>query len=442
MDTPAGEFSWDYYDRGLPRNLHYPNGTLTHMEFDNAGRVETIAHTRGAAPIAAFGYHYDANGNRDTITDTAGPHNYGYDEINQLTDADHPDSQLSFNPDEFYNYDGVGNRETTHLSTTHVVNELNQLLEDDSYKYTWDLDGNLGTKTEKANAANVTIYTFNTENRLVRVDLPDSTTVTFTYDITGRRIARTVNNTRTAYAYIGNDLAVEYDAANNPAILYTYGPGIDNILAATRNVAHYYYHKDALQSVYAISDATGAIAHEYKYDSFGNIVVSNGSCSWNTVTYTGRELDDELSLFFYRFRIYDSQSGVFISEDPILQNNLYSYVTNQPLSFVDPFGLRADDGGGAPIYGPSKAVHDFYTKTIPNTFSVIGVNVRRRRAINYVQSIDYETAQLVVAEYKAMQKNMKFTSNICCTSGKDEIDPCKNTHVKIQGQKIQGQIPY
>jgi hypothetical protein len=59
-----------------------------------------MVHTRGAAAIASFGYEFDENRNRDTITDTFGPHNYGYDEINQLTGADHPDSQLAFNPDE------------------------------------------------------------------------------------------------------------------------------------------------------------------------------------------------------------------------------------------------------------------------------------------------------------------------------------------------------
>jgi RHS repeat-associated protein len=44
---------------------------------------------------------------------------------------------------------------------------------------------------------------------------------------------------------------------------------------------------------------------------------------------------------YYRARYYDSSNGRFISEDPILSGlNFYAYVTNNPVAFVDPFGLR------------------------------------------------------------------------------------------------------
>jgi len=48
-------------------------------------------------------------------------------------------------------------------------------------------------------------------------------------------------------------------------------------------------------------------------------------------------------LDYYRARFYNSQTGRFISEDPIGFGGgdvyLYRYVTNNPLSFADPLGL-------------------------------------------------------------------------------------------------------
>ena len=62
----------------------------------------------------------------------------------------------------------------------------------------------------------------------------------------------------------------------------------------------------------------------------------------NRLLYTGRELDVETELYYYRARYYDPEIGRFISEDPlgfIAGVNFYTYVENNPLGFNDPFGL-------------------------------------------------------------------------------------------------------
>ncbi|MEM7595895.1 MAG: RHS repeat-associated core domain-containing protein, partial [Cyanobacteria bacterium P01_A01_bin.83] len=58
--------------------------------------------------------------------------------------------------------------------------------------------------------------------------------------------------------------------------------------------------------------------------------------------YTGREFDSETGNYYYRARYYDSDTGLFISTDPIGfaagDSNLYRYVGNSPLIYTDPYG--------------------------------------------------------------------------------------------------------
>ena len=64
---------------------------------------------------------------------------------------------------------------------------------------------------------------------------------------------------------------------------------------------------------------------------------------WNTRLFTWREYDSEIGLYYYRARYYSSELGRFISRDPIGQIddiNLYSYVGNNSVMFVDPSGLE------------------------------------------------------------------------------------------------------
>ena len=65
----------------------------------------------------------------------------------------------------------------------------------------------------------------------------------------------------------------------------------------------------------------------------------------NDRLYTARELDEELGLYYYRGRHYDPRIGRFIQRDPIDMVddiNLYRYVGNNPVNYVDPMGLSKE----------------------------------------------------------------------------------------------------
>jgi RHS repeat-associated protein len=69
----------------------------------------------------------------------------------------------------------------------------------------------------------------------------------------------------------------------------------------------------------------------------------SGTAYGNSVTYTGRQLDWETGLYYYRNRYYHAQLGNFVSRDPIgyegSQWNLYQYAESAPVGITDADGL-------------------------------------------------------------------------------------------------------
>jgi RHS repeat-associated protein len=121
---------------------------------------------------------------------------------------------------------------------------------------------------------------------------------------------------------------------------YSQTDDIDEPLAMLRSSATSYYQADGLGSVTSLSNGAGALAQTYTFDSFGKQTASSGSVV-NPFQYTGRELDSETGLYYYRARYYDPSVGRFIGEDPIRFSggiNFYAYAENRPLYFIDPLG--------------------------------------------------------------------------------------------------------
>jgi len=111
-----------------------------------------------------------------------------------------------------------------------------------------------------------------------------------------------------------------------------------------------YYLSDALGSVLGLEAADGSISARYQYDEFG--VAENPEKfdpNWpgpdNLFGYTGLGYDYYSGLSFANARYFDPTKGRFISEDTYegeitnpLSLNLYTYVQNNPLIYVDPTG--------------------------------------------------------------------------------------------------------
>jgi len=240
------------------------------------------------------------------------------------------------------------------------------------------LDYNGNTQT-MVNSAGTTTYAWDFENRLTSVVLPGSGgTVYLKYDPFGRRIYKSSSSGTSVYAYDGDNLVEETNGTGSVVARYSQGLNIDEPLAMLRSGTTSYYQADGLGSLTSLSNASGALASTYTYDSFGNLVASSGSLV-NSFRYTGREFDTETGLYYYRARYYDPALGRFTSEDMERFDagpNFYPYVLNSPTNWVDPMGLDVT----IKLY-PSP-------QGSPNPYGHIGIGVNTPQTEGFYPDID------------------------------------------------------
>ena len=215
-------------------------------------------------------------------------------------------------------------------------------------------------------------YTWDFDNRLALADVDQDGNAEcgYQYDALGRRVSKTVPDGEgsATTVFIGTIQALEHsphamqvvaeymaDAApNSTARKFVYATYIDEpVMMVSVNGATttpYYYHQNSLYSVAALTDATGTVVERYAYSAYGkplfldangNLLDPQASTVGNPYLFTGRRLDEETGLYYYRARMYDPELGRFLGRDPIGYEagpNVYAYITNSPLSHVDPIG--------------------------------------------------------------------------------------------------------
>jgi len=332
----AGSFGFSYDTLSRRTQMTRPNGVTTTYSFNNLSRLLSVLHQLGGSTIDGATYTLDAAGNRTAKADAlAGvTSNYTYDPLYGLTQV-----TQTTNTTESYSYDSVGNRLSSLGVSAYTNNSSNELTSTSAASYAYDANGNT---TSKIVSGNTTQYTWDFENRLTSVTLPNTGgIVTFKYDPFGRRIYKQSPNATSIFSYDGVNLIETVNGTGGEVAHYTQGLNIDEALAVQRGTTTNYYEADGLGSVTSLTSSAGALANTYTYDSFGNTTTSAGSIT-NFLRYNAREFDSETSLYFYRARYYDPNAGRFVSEDPhkeVLHGlNFYAYVRNNPVRYTDPSG--------------------------------------------------------------------------------------------------------
>ncbi|MDA1015349.1 MAG: DUF6531 domain-containing protein [Planctomycetota bacterium] len=225
-------------------------------------------------------------------------------------------------------------------------------------------------------------YEYDFRNRLVRVtDAGGNEVARYAYDANNRRSLSVVSNSgeldgTTEFIYDGARAIEERNGDQTLRNQYVYGNRIDEVVVLDRNLdaddsavglndQRLFYHSNPLGSVIALTNASGNVVEGYDYDAYGRVTVftagENGVVDFggddviavdgvseldNPYLFTGRRLDAETGLYYYRNRYFDAGLGRFIQRDPIgtwgdplALGNAYVYAAGRPVTATDPLGL-------------------------------------------------------------------------------------------------------
>ena len=165
-------------------------------------------------------------------------------------------------------------------------------------------------------------------------------TITYTYNGKGELISRskTQNETTITNTYFWDENGYMINEGDGTSITHGNLVGLNGIFARFDGAGAIYYGKNAHGDViYTQNNLT--ITKHYDYDPFGNETNPDPNDS-NPFRYCGEYFDVHSGTYYLRNRYYYPRLGRFTTIDPIRSgHNWYVYCGNNPLMFVDPFGL-------------------------------------------------------------------------------------------------------
>ena len=389
-DSEGGTFVFSYDAVGRLINSKGPFATIQYAR-DELGRVSQRQVV--GQPIVT--YAYDPVGNllsvgmpQANITNSYDDRNqllhqirsngvitdYTYDPIGQILVLHHSSAGKTLE-EQTYTYDPVGNRIsktstnaqalTTESSILQYATDSNLLLQRDGVSYAHDANGNRMTETD---ANGTTTYSWDGRNRLESIQGQGESTE-FQYDFFGNLIAQ--SNGLTSQQMVLDVLSnlVFQNSSDGTQFSVLTGPSIDQHIGLVRpNGQVNYGLTDAINSTVMITDNSGNPIAQFHYEPYGETAVSGSNYPFQ---FTGRlVVRDNLSN--YRARYYSHSVGRFISEDPIgIEShdiNFYRYVNNNPITRIDPTGLRGTSGSG----GGSAGCFSQYIKDVLKCFAFPG----------------------------------------------------------------------
>ncbi|MBS1961083.1 MAG: RHS repeat-associated core domain-containing protein [Bdellovibrionales bacterium] len=386
LGASAGElgFSFAYDGFGRKKDQRSSNKYAQSFTYDRNNRLVQVDGFEPGRRLSER-LEYDPAGNIVGNRREFGNFAYTYDAKNELTSVDISGGGfLGRTFDQDFRYDGAGNRTFASKDGGTAIFLNNQITKNASASFESDADGSgsisaivdSGGRSKKKLA-------YRADGRLVSYELVvdsdwdgDSddedavvTKAEYFYDALGRRVAKRIHEkgwepcrssrwsrkrrlvaresvyTQSFAHESDRDRILLARAGDGAVSIFLDGKGVDEHLGQISSRRKKSYLTDHLGSVlntemagaYRAYGVFGTSSYPEKISSLGrrDEPVRYG--------FTGREYDAETGLYYYRARIYNPDTGRFLTKDPIgfagREINLYRYGKNSPLIYSDPTGL-------------------------------------------------------------------------------------------------------
>jgi RHS repeat-associated protein len=145
------------------------------------------------------------------------------------------------------------------------------------------------------------------------------------------------------WVWCGGTQPSEERDGDNQVTQRFFAQGFQTLASPSSLPVSFYYTKDHLGSIREVLDATGTLRARYDYDAWGQRTKLSGDLDAD-FGFTGHLHHKQTGLILTHYRAYDPRLGRWLSRDPLAEDgdgpNLYSYVLNDPINGIDPFGLN------------------------------------------------------------------------------------------------------
>jgi len=336
-----------YLPFNIVKSIKYGNGSTQEIQYNNNQQAFSIK----TGEVQDLSYKYNPDGTISEIIDNIikSADDILYDGKGQILSFENLATKLS------RNYDNVGN----------VLNqEINGDMESFGYQYgtnrvvfqnadniNYDNAGN--TVEDERN-----LYSYNQSGRMIVSKNKDNNTSTdYTYRFTAQRMRKSV---------AGNETKYFYDQSGNIIAELNNGNFIEYIHLNERPVAKigdgntYYILNDHLNTPNVMVDQNKNVVWKTSLSPYGDNKILKEDIKLN-FRYPGQYYDEETGLSYNYFRYYNSQTGRYLSPDPLELKyfmNIYTYAGNNSLTRSDPYGLLP-----VPFYNLFKPVACFSSST-------------------------------------------------------------------------------
>lgn len=310
------------------------NFTHTYDAYDEAGNLLQETHIDSSITL----YQIDKTGKRigqssphrinqiDSLSKTGNPLQegnitYTYDHLGQLTsDTFHTYA---------YNSRYCRTSQDGHLFTTTHHGEI---LETPTATYTYDKNGNCTSKNQWR-------YTYDALGRMIKASSPTET-ITYTYDPWNRRLSKQKGSETLYFLY---DDMREIGSIKDGKIIelrllgHGFGAEIGASIAIELAGITYLPLHDLRGNITHLINPSGATSQEVIFTPFGE----NTGELLSPWAFSSKRFDSETELYFFGNRYYDPSIGSWLTPDPLETAYPYAFACNNPLLFVDLYGLEA-----------------------------------------------------------------------------------------------------